>query len=215
MSWIEQLQSANWSQASGIALTAYILGCFATGYYLVRMRTGQDIRELGSGSVGAKNVGRLLGWRGFLTVVLGDVCKGMFAVWVARHFSKDDRIVALAMVAVVVGHVWPAQLWFRGGKGMSTSLGALLIYDYHLIGAFLLLFMGFFVVLRKTVLPGIFAIACLPLVSMYLAQEGAKVVGISIISGFVLITHRKNLLEESFHFVERRKIHAKHNRTEL
>ncbi len=215
MSWIEQLQSANWSQASGIALTAYILGCFATGYYLVRMRTGQDIRELGSGSVGAKNVGRLLGWRGFLTVVLGDVCKGMFAVWVARHFSKDDRIVALAMVAVVVGHVWPAQLWFRGGKGMSTSLGALLIYDYHLIGAFLLLFMGFFVVLRKTVLPGIFAIACLPLVSMYLAQEGAKVVGISIISGLVLITHRKNLLEESFHFVERRKIHAKHNRTEL
>jgi len=215
MSWIEQLQSANWSQASGIALTAYILGCFATGYYLVRMRTGQDIRELGSGSVGAKNVGRLLGWRGFLTVVLGDVCKGMFAVWVARHFSKDDRIVALAMVAVVVGHVWPAQLWFRGGKGMSTSLGALLIYDYHLIGAFLLLFMGFFVVLRKTVLPGIFAIACLPLVSMYLAQEGAKVVGISIISGLVLITHSKNLLAESFHFVERRKIHAKHNRTEL
>jgi len=215
MSWIEQLQSANWSQASGIALTAYILGCFATGYYLVRMRTGQDIRELGSGSVGAKNVGRLLGWRGFLTVVLGDVCKGMFAVWVARHFTKDDRLVALAMVAVVVGHVWPAQLWFRGGKGIATSLGALLIYDYHLIGAFLLLFMGFFVVLRKTVLPGIFAIACLPLVSMYLGHESGTVVGISIISGLILITHRKNLMEESFHFVERRKIHAKHNRTEL
>src|SRR6266404_441234 len=215
MSWIEQLQSANWSQASSIALTAYILGCFATGYYLVRMRTGQDIRELGSGSVGAKNVGRLLGWRGFLTVVLGDVCKGMFAVWVARHFSKDDRIVALAMVAVVVGHVWPAQLWFRGGKGIATSLGALLVYDYHLIGAFLLLFMGLFAVLRKTVLPGIFAIACLPLVSMYLGHESGKVVGISIISGLILITHRKNLLEESFHFVERRKIHARHNRTEL
>jgi len=215
MSWIEQLQSANWSQASGVALTAYILGCFATGYYLVRVRAGQDVRELGSGSVGAKNVGRLLGWRGFLTVVLGDVCKGMFAVWVARHFTKDDRIVALAMVAVVVGHVWPAQLRFRGGKGMATSLGALLIYDYHLIGAFLLLFFGFFAILRKTVLPGIFAIACLPLVSMYLGHESGKVVGISIISGLILITHRKNLLEESFHHVERRKIHAKHNRTEL
>jgi len=215
MSWIDQLQSANWSQASGIAITAYILGCFATGYYLVRMRTGQDVRDLGSGSVGAKNVGRLLGWRGFLTVVLGDVCKGMFAVWVAKHFTKDDRIVALAMVAVVVGHIWPAQLWFRGGKGIATSLGALLIYDYHLIAAFLLLFLGFFLVLRKTVIPGIFAIACLPLVSMYLAHDGAKVLGISIISGLVLITHRRNLLEESFQFVERRKIHAKHNRTDL
>src|SRR5882724_13556311 len=102
MSWMQQLTSANGNQATCIFLTAYILGCFTTGYYLVRMRTGQDIRELGSGSIGAKNVGRVLGWRGFLTVVLGDVCKGMFAVWVARHFTTDDRVVALAMVAVVV-----------------------------------------------------------------------------------------------------------------
>jgi glycerol-3-phosphate acyltransferase PlsY len=215
MSWIDQLQSANWSQASGIALTAYTLGCFATGYYLVRMRTGQDIRELGSGSVGAKNVGRILGWWAFLTVVIGDVCKGIFAVWVAQHFTKDERIVALAMAAVVIGHIWPAQLWFRGGKGIATSLGALLIYDYHLIAAFLLLFLGFFIVLRKTVLPGIFAMACLPLVSMYLAHDSTKIVAVSILAALVLITHRKNLLEESFHLVERRKIHAKHNRTDL
>jgi len=215
MSWIYQLQSANWSQASGIALTAYLFGCFATGYYLVRMRLDQDIRDLGSGSVGAKNVRRFLGWPGFVTVVLGDVSKGMFAVWVARHFTQNDRIVALAMVAVVVGHIWPAQLWFRGGKGIATSLGALLIYDYHLIVAFLLLFLGFFVVLRKSVIPGIFAIACLPLVSMYLANDSARVVGISIVSGLVLISHRRNLMEESFQFVERRKIRAKHNRTDL
>jgi len=215
MPWIEQLQSANWSQASYIALSAYLLGCFTTGYYLVRMRTGQDIRELGSGSVGAKNVGRILGWRGFLTTVLGDICKGIFAVWVAHHFTQDDRVLALAMVAVVVGHIWPAQLWFHGGKGIATSLGALLIYDYHLIVAFLILFVSFFAVLRKTVLPGIFAIGCLPLVSMYLAHEPAKVVAVSFVAGLVFITHRKNLLEETFAFAERRKLHAKHHHPEL
>ena len=73
---MEQLRSANWSQASCIALAAYLLGCFTPGYYLVRLRLGQDLRDLGSGSVGARNVGRLLGWRGFLLTVLGDFGKG-------------------------------------------------------------------------------------------------------------------------------------------
>jgi acyl phosphate:glycerol-3-phosphate acyltransferase len=127
MPWIEQLRSADWTRAGGIGLAAYALGCFTTGYYLVRWRTGRDIREVGSGSVGARNVGRLLGWRGFLATVLGDFGKGALAVWAARQFTTDDRLVALAMPAVVAGHLWPAQLRFRGGKGMAAALGALLI----------------------------------------------------------------------------------------
>ncbi len=86
-SWIEQIQSANWSLASWIALGAYVLGCFTTGYYLVRVCTGRDIRDEGSGSVGAKNVGRLLGWTGFIVTVFGDVAKGSFAVWAASHWT--------------------------------------------------------------------------------------------------------------------------------
>src|SRR5881296_2981108 len=168
MPWIDQLRSANWSEASWIALGAYLLGCFTTGYYLVRLRTGQDIRELGSGSVGAKNVGRLLGWTGFGVVVLGDSAKGAFAVWAAQHLTKEDWLVQLSLLAVVAGHAWPVQLRFRGGKGIATSLGGLLIYDYHLAVAYALLFGSAWAVLRKTVLPGLFAFACLPLVSLYL-----------------------------------------------
>ncbi len=215
MPWIQQLQSANWSQAGYVAIWGYILGCFTTGYYLVRARTDQDVRLLGSGSVGAKNVGRVLGWTGFLVTVLGDVGKGLLAVWVAGHFTHDDRVIAVAVVAVVLGHIWPLQLRFRGGKGIATSLGALLIYDYRLIVAFLILFTGFFTVLRKTVLPGLFAMACLPLVSMYLGHEPAKIVGVSIVAALVLITHRKNLLEESVQFAERPKVRSKSNPSEL
>ena len=193
-----------------MALGAYSLGCFATGYYLVRMRTGLDIRELGSGSIGARNVGRVLGSIGFLVVLLGDLAKGAFAVWAAGHFTKDDRLVALAMLAVVAGHVWPVQLRFHGGKGIATSLGALLVYDYHLALAFIILFVCAYAVLRKTVLPGLFAFACLPLVSVFLDQEHAKIVAMSVLAGIVLVAHRKNVMEEIWNLLERRNVHPKH-----
>jgi glycerol-3-phosphate acyltransferase PlsY len=215
MPWIEQIQSANWTQASWIAVGAYVLGCFTTGYYLVRMRAGRDIREQGSGSVGAKNVGRLLGWTGFFVVLLGDLGKGAFVVWAASHWTKDPHYFALAMLAVTIGHIWPAQLRFRGGKGVATSLGALLLYDYHLTIAFVLLFVAMFAVVRKSVLPGLFAFICLPLVSFYLKRDSVEAVELSILAGVILIAHRKNIMEEILHYVERRNVAAKHNPREL
>lgn len=215
MPWLEQLQSANWGQGSCIALGAYVLGCFTTGYYLVRWRTGQDIRTLGSGTAGARNVGRVLGMAAFLITVLGDCGKGAFVVWATRHFTNDDRLAMVAMLAVVSGHVWPAQLGFRGGKGVATSLGALSVYDVHLASAFLMLFGIGALVMRRTVLPGLFAFAGLPFVSKYLGDDRPKVVGISVLAGLVLLAHRKNMSEEFWHFMERRHIHPEHDHSEL
>jgi glycerol-3-phosphate acyltransferase PlsY len=212
MPWIEQLRSADWSLAGWLVLGAYVLGCFTTGYYLVRLRTGQDIRETGSGNVGAKNAGRILGATGFTLTVVGDFAKGAFAVWAAHHFTKDGRLVGLAMLAVVAGHIWPAQLRFRGGKGVATSLGALLIFDYQLAFAFLVLFVVMFVLLRKTVLPGLFGFVCLPLVSMYLAHEPSKVICVSVLAVLVLASHRKNLQEEIVHIAGRRQTNPKINK---
>ena len=198
-----------------MALAAYLLGCFTTGYYLVRLRLGQDLRDLGSGSVGARNVGRLLGWPGFLLTVLGDSGKGALAVWAARHFTTDDRLVLAAMVGVVVGHVWPVQLRFRGGKGMAAALGALLIYDCELALVFVLLFTAAFATLRKTVLPGLFALACLPLMSWYLAHDAAQLVGMSALAGVVMLAHRRNLATELSQFLDRRHIHPTQHPPEL
>src|SRR5439155_1447622 len=98
MPWIDQLQPANWNRASGIAFGAYLLGCFTTGYYYVRFRTEQDIRDLGSGSVGARNVGRVLGWRAFCVTLLGDFAKGACAIWAAEHFTTAPRLAALVLL---------------------------------------------------------------------------------------------------------------------
>lgn len=204
MSWVDTLYSANWNQASVLGVCAYLLGCFSAGYYLVRFRLHEDVRQLGSGSVGARNVGRYLGKTGFFLTVLSDFGKGALAVWIARHFTADERIVAFAMIAVVVGHIWPAQLAFRGGKGMATSLGALVVFDAGLAFTFVALFLCALAWQRRTVLPALFAMAGLPAASFLLGHNGAKITMIAILSGLVLLAHWKNLIEEISQLAERR-----------
>ncbi len=125
MTWIQQIfgQSVPTSHVTSIFLGGYILGCLTTGYYLVRFRLGLDIRTMESGSVGARNVGRVLGMPGFVITLLGDFAKGLLAAGMTRYFTHDDRLTGLAMLAVVMGHIWPLQLGLRGGKGVATSLG--------------------------------------------------------------------------------------------
>jgi glycerol-3-phosphate acyltransferase PlsY len=210
---MDQLQAANWSQLSCICLGAYALGCFTPGYYLVRARTGQDLRELGSGSVGARNVGRILGWTGFLLTVAGDFAKGAFAVWATSHFTSDDRLLLLALVSAVAGHIWPVQLGFRGGKGVATSLGGLMVFDPHLAVTFALVFVAGSTLLRRTVLPALIAFACLPLATRWLGPEPwqPRAVGLSVLALLVLLSHRRNLAESVAQWIDRRELQAKHH----
>ncbi len=215
MPWTQQPQPADWSQAGWIAAGAYCLGCLATGYYLVRWRTGLDLRESGSGSLGARNAGRIVGRTGFFATLAGDVAKGALAVWLAGHFTNHDHLMALAMLAVVAGHIWPAQLRFRGGKGIATSLGGLMIYNFQLALAFGALFGIGLALFRKVVMPGLLAFACLPILSMYWRTEAgpmadaSRTLAVSALAALVLIAHRKNLIAEASHFLDRRNIHPK------
>lgn len=215
---MEHLQPAQWSGFGRIGLTAYLLGCFTSGYYLVRYRTGRDIRAMGSGSVGARNVGRVLGWQGFLLTVLGDFAKGAIAVWAVRRFGHDDALAAFAMLAVVVGHIWPFQLRGHGGKGMATALGALCVYDFHLAVAFLIAFLTAFLFIRKTLVPGLLAFSCLPLVAAFLGGEAfaqgydpTKVSAVWLLATIVLIAHRKNILDEITRFVDQHKLRVRND----
>ncbi len=215
MAWMEQLQATNGGQATVCAAGAYVLGCFATGYYLVRARTGRDIREIESGNIGARNVSCVLGRTGFFLTVLGDVAKGVLAVWAAHRFTGNNLLAALAMLAVVVGHIWPAQLFFRGGKGVATSLGALVVYDYQLVIAYVVIFAAGFALSRRTVLPGLFAYICLPLISYWLDHDGLKVVIVAFLGAMVLFAHRKNFVEEIPALAARRGVAAKPERPKL
>ncbi len=216
MMWIEQLQSANWLRATGCTLGAYVLGCFATGYYLVRARTGRDLREIESGNVGARNVGRVLGKSGFTLTVLGDLGKGALAVWFASEFANHNRLaMALATLAVVVGHIWPAQLRFRGGKGVAASFAALLMFDYRVALTMLVLFLAGFVVMRKTLFPAMFVYACLPLADWWFNRDGLTATLMTVLAAIILFAHRRNLAEEIATLLARRDVASKPEHTKL
>jgi glycerol-3-phosphate acyltransferase PlsY len=215
MALIEHLQSANGLQATGSVVVAYFLGCFATGYYLVRARTGRDIREIGSGSTGARNVGRVLGKPGFMLTVLADFCKGALAVWVAREWTNDQRLVVLAMLAVVAGQIWPAQLRFRGGKGLATSFAALLLFDYRVALTILVVFLCGLAATRKSLFPAMFACGCLPFADGWFHRDGLTATLTAVLTAMILFAHRRNIGEEIAGLLARRGVAPKPESTKL
>jgi glycerol-3-phosphate acyltransferase PlsY len=215
MMWIEHLQSVNWLQATGCVMGAFLLGCFTTGYYLVRARVGRDIREIESGSTGARNVGRLLGKPGFVLTVLGDFGKGVLAVWGALAWTHNLHFAALAMLFVVAGHIWPAQLRFRGGKGVATALGALLVFDYRLALTFAALYLAGLALSRKSVLTAMFAFACLPFAGFWFHHDGLTVMLTAVLAAMILFAHRKNFSEEITVLLARRGVAPKPQSPEL
>ena len=211
MTWIQQIfgESVQLGHVLSIFIGCYILGCFTTGYYLVRWRLGRDVREMGSGNVGAKNVWRVLGFYGFVITVFGDFAKGALAVWTTRHFFDAYPLTGFAMLAVVMGHIWPLQLGLRGGKGVATSLGAMVIYDFHLALAFAALTVGLFLLTRRMTISGLMAFALLPLAGTFMEPRALRAVVVSLLAGMILLSHRKNLLEELTGYSERRAARAK------
>ena len=195
-----------YGKESLVILAGYVLGCFASGYYLVRWWTGQDVRLSGSGSVGATNVARILGRPGFFLTVLFDFSKGALAVWLADYFRINSVGVVLTMVAVVAGHIWPVQLWFRGGKGVAACLGALVAYHYVIALTFAGLFLILFAVLRNFVLAGLAAFAIVPLALFGMDFPLDSVFGLSAMGVLILIAHRRNIPDEIGRMIAERKL---------
>ena len=109
-----------------VVIAAYVIGSIPFGYLIVRMSGSGDVRETGSGGTGATNVSRRAGKAaGILTLIL-DAAKGAIAVVIATWLS-EGWLVAAAAVAVIVGHVFPVWLGFRGGKGVATAVGVFLV----------------------------------------------------------------------------------------
>ncbi|QBG48411.1 glycerol-3-phosphate acyltransferase [Verrucomicrobia bacterium S94] len=174
-------------------LIAYLLGGICTGYYLVRLKTKRDIRECGSGGVGARNAGRILGASGFAVTLLGDALKGLAAVALAHWFGLAAPVVSLVLVAVVAGHVWPLFLQFRGGRGIAPAIGAYLAFDSNLAMLLFGLTLVLLIFRRGFILSGLTAFLTLPLVAYALDMPDHAVAALTAVSVIILFAHRERI----------------------
>jgi glycerol-3-phosphate acyltransferase PlsY len=173
-----------------VAVLAYLLGCLDAGYYLVRYRTGGDIREQGSGGTGAKNAGRVLGRNGFIIVFLLDFLKAVAALWLASALGTGRTGMAVAAIAVVIGHIAPVQLRFRGGKGGSSALGALLVLTPAVALTSLLVSAAFFLISRKGTASGVATFAFMPAFALAWGAPTSDILAVTAVTAILLVTHR-------------------------
>lgn len=175
-------------------LLAYLLGCFSTAYYLVRWRTGQDVRLHGSGNAGATNAGRVLGKWAFVVALIGDAGKGALAVFLAGWLTGGDVwAMGLAVPAVIIGHIWPVQMNLRGGEGFATAIGSLAALDWRftaLIGGVALLL---YLISRKRSLAGVAGLLLALPLAFYLGWPTGYLVGLGIVVLVMLWAFRRHI----------------------
>ena len=112
------------------AVLAYALGCSNMAFYLAKLHK-VDFRSGGSGNLGASNATILMGWKSGILVAIHDAGKALLAVLLAHFFFPDlPNIGAVAGIAAVLGHIFPAPLKFRGGKGFASYIGMTLALNW-------------------------------------------------------------------------------------
>jgi acyl phosphate:glycerol-3-phosphate acyltransferase len=181
--------------------TAYLLGSIPFGYLLVRFVQQQDVRDTGSGNIGATNVARAGGATlGAFTLLL-DAMKGFIAAFLAMQFAPNtvngpSTLAIAAAVAAVVGHVFPVWLRFRGGKGIATALGVFIalvpLVALSSVGVFALIV----ATTRLVSLGSILAAVSIPFLAILLVphRSPALLAGLSFISLLSIVKHHANIV---------------------
>jgi glycerol-3-phosphate acyltransferase PlsY len=182
---------------------AYLLGSIPFGYLFVKylFTSGEDVRQIGSGGIGATNVTRRAGVKGGLLTYVCDVAKGVAAVMLMRMVANDDYFwIGAAAIAAIVGHIFPIFLGFRGGKGVATGVGVYLALAPYSVLTTLILWLLIVYFTRYVSLGSIIATAAVPIWTLLFygwlqPSEHLKALVIVAIAGCALIvaTHHENI----------------------
>lgn len=188
------------SRALLIAAISYLLGSIPFGYLLVRTFHGEDVRQSGSGNIGATNVSRKSPALGALTLLL-DAFKGGAAVMVAARLAgamsgtiTPYRPMAMAAFFAVLGHIFPIWLKFRGGKGVATGLGAFIVITPKAVILAAGIFVLIVAVFRYVSLGSIVAVAIFPLLVLKGAHGDSRAFSfVAATSLLIVARHHQNI----------------------
>jgi acyl phosphate:glycerol-3-phosphate acyltransferase len=179
-----------------LCLLAYLCGSIPFGLLLAKTQN-MDIREHGSGNIGATNVARTMGKKAGLITLAGDVLKGLLVIVIASQWFENTVIIALAGLAVFLGHLYSIFLKFKGGKGVATGLGVL----SFAMPLSTLCSAGIFAISLKVSgyvsLSSILAAISLPLLGIFFKMPLSYIYLSTIVALFTLQKHRDNIVRLS------------------
>ncbi|HEX6434725.1 MAG TPA: glycerol-3-phosphate 1-O-acyltransferase PlsY [Gemmatimonadales bacterium] len=175
---------------------SYLLGAFPTSYLVSRMFAGIDLRQHGSGNLGATNLYRVLGWKYAIPVALVDIAKGIVPVLVfAPQVSSSELFAVTCGVAAILGHVFSVFVRFKGGKGVATAAGVMLGLTPLALGVAAAVW-GLVLLLTGYVSLGSIAAALVLPFAVYLIERPAspELVWVAgLIALGVVLLHRRNI----------------------
>lgn len=186
-----------------IAIISYVIGSINFSVILSKKMAGFDVREKGSGNAGTTNMLRLVGKKAAAITLICDILKGivsiLIAIFIGNLFQNLDRalLVQIAGIGAVLGHTFPVFFGFKGGKGVATAIGIILLTNWQL-GLICLIFGIVIIILTRMVsLGSIMAAVLFPILTIFIHNnfivDGNYIIFGIILGAFVTFNHRANL----------------------
>lgn len=178
---------------AAIVALAYLIGSIPFAL-LVTRRWGADLRQVGSGNLGAANVMRASGITAGVLVAALDMAKGAASVWLAARVSDGAELPAMAGLAAIIGHIYPVWLRFRGGKGVATACGVFSMLTPLAVPPALAIFTAAVWMTKYISLGSVLATLALPPIAYALGSPAPAVLAAAVASAVIVFRHRSNVL---------------------
>ena len=177
-----------------IAIISYLIGNISFAYILGKLFEKKDVREYGSGNAGATNALRTFGKKMGAMVLIGDALKGVAAVLIGRQLGGQDGAY-VAGTLVIIGHNWPALLKFRGGKGVATTIGVMIIINPFLTSICVVLGIIIIIFTRTVSLGSIIGMVMAPIVAIIFVRpfDLQLFIFCLFIAGMSIFRHKSNI----------------------
>lgn len=177
-----------------VILISYILGSIPFGYIISKLVKKIDIRDYGSGNIGATNTLRILGPFVASIVLIGDISKGYFSIYLTRLISQDSIfILTMAGLAVICGHDWSLFLKFKGGKGVATTFGVILALNPIISILAAIVWVIVIITTRYSSLSSISAVISIMIFTILFKQPYEYIIFSMIILILTIFTHQENI----------------------
>lgn len=177
-----------------LTVVAYLVGSIPTGIIVVKILGAPDPRTIGSGNIGATNVGRAGGKAAGIITLLGDVLKGFLIILLTFYlFGNSPKAASITGLAVFLGHLFPVFLKFKGGKGVATALGIFLAIGWLEAVLALLIFIVIAAIFRYVSVGSIISAASMPVIFSFFASTQPYIPLAAVIAVFIILKHTDNI----------------------